>query len=129
MVTSSTDAFAEDLRAQPPGKCSLEFPRDNDGAWPKSFRMCPTRLRSNDRPGIKAPVPYPDEVEGRVPRLLARISQCSVKGVGPQRVRFPPGNWFAPPGSNRSSGLGNEATEAFGVEGREGDLASVQAVM
>jgi hypothetical protein len=60
---------------------------------------------------------------------LARISQCAVNGVGPQRVQFPPGNWFAPPGSNRSSGLGNEATGASGVEGREGDLASVQAVM
>ena len=29
-----------------------------------------------------------------------------------------PGNWFAPPGSNRSSGGGNEAAEAFGAEGR-----------
>jgi hypothetical protein len=52
-----------------------------------------------------------------------------VKGAGPQRVQFPPGNWFAPPGSNRSSSLGDEAAEASGVEGREGDLASVQAVM
>jgi len=41
----------------------------------------------------------------------------------------PPGNWIAPPGSNRSSGGGNEAAEASGVEGREGDLASMQAVM
>ena len=30
----------------------------------------------------------------------------------------PPGNWFAPPGSNRSSSGGNEAAEASGVEGR-----------
>jgi len=41
----------------------------------------------------------------------------------------PPGNWFAPPGSNRSSSGGNEAAEASGVEGRVGDLASLQAVM
>jgi hypothetical protein len=34
----------------------------------------------------------------------------------------------APAGSNRSSGGGNEAVEAFGVEGRLGDLAKVQAV-
>ena len=40
-----------------------------------------------------------------------------------------PGNWFAPPGSNRSSGGGNEVAEAFGEEGRDGDLASVQAVI
>jgi len=41
---------------------------------------------------------------------------------------IPPGNWFAPPGSNRSSSGGNEAAEAFGVEGRIGDSASMQAV-
>ena len=32
--------------------------------------------------------------------------------------KIPPGNWFAPPGSNRSSSGGNEAAEASGVEGR-----------
>src|SRR5260370_8840270 len=30
----------------------------------------------------------------------------------------PPGNWIAPPGSNRSGGGGNKAVEASGVEGR-----------
>ena len=81
--------------------------------------------------GITAPLEVAAEARRKQTksRLLARISQCAVKGVGPQRVQFPPGNWFAPPGSNRSSGLGNEATEASGVEGREGDSASVQAVM
>ena len=44
-----------------------------------------------------------------------------MKGAGLQWERIPPGNWFAPPGSNRSSGRGNEAAEAFGVEGRLGD--------
>jgi hypothetical protein len=34
----------------------------------------------------------------------------------------------APAGSNRSGDGGNEVTEAFGVEGRIGDLASMQAV-
>ena len=33
-------------------------------------------------------------------------------------LKVPPGNWFAPPGSNRSSGGGNEAAEASDVEGR-----------
>src|SRR6267143_5281196 len=41
---------------------------------------------------------------------------------------YPPGNWFAPPGSNQSSSGGNETAEASGAEGRNGDLASVQAV-
>ena len=40
----------------------------------------------------------------------------------------PPGSWFVPPGNNRSSGGGNEAAEAFGAEGRDGDLVSMQAV-
>jgi len=44
--------------------------------------------------------------------------QCAVKGAGLQRVRLPPGNWFAPPGSNRNGGGGNEAVGAFDVEGR-----------
>jgi hypothetical protein len=57
------------------------------------------------------------------------ISSCAVKGAGQQWVQIPPGNWIAPPGSNRSSGGSNEAAEASGVEGREGDLASMQAVM
>src|SRR6266404_5854153 len=56
------------------------------------------------------------------------LTGCAVKGGGPQRELNPPGNWFAPPGSNRSSGGGNEAAEAFGVEGRIGDSASMQAV-
>jgi hypothetical protein len=30
----------------------------------------------------------------------------------------PPGNWIAPPGSNRGGGRGNKAAEASGVEGR-----------
>jgi len=53
---------------------------------------------------------------------------CAVKGASPPRVKVPPGNWFAPPGSNRSGGGGNEAVGASGVEGRLGDLASMQAV-
>jgi|SRR5215469_2234624 len=50
------------------------------------------------------------------------------KGAGPQSVKVPPGSWFVPPGSNRSSGGGNEAAEAFGGEGRNGDSVSMQAV-
>ena len=40
------------------------------------------------------------------------------EGAGLQRVQLPPGNWFAPPGSNRSGSGGNEAVGAFDVEGR-----------
>ena len=38
------------------------------------------------------------------------------------------GTGFAPPGSNRSGGGGNETVGASGVEGHLGDLASMQAV-
>ena len=51
-----------------------------------------------------------------------------MKGAGLQRVKLPPGNWFAPPGNNRSGGEGNQAVGAFGVEGHVGDSVSVQAV-
>src|ERR1700676_5754542 len=61
-------------------------------------------------------------------RLTNAETGCAVKGGGPQRELNPPGSWFAPPGSNRSSGGGNEAAEAFDVEGRIGDSASVQTV-
>jgi hypothetical protein len=54
---------------------------------------------------------------------------CAVKGTDPQREINPPGNWFVPPGSNRSNGGGNEVVGAFGVEGRDSDSASMQAVM
>ena len=53
---------------------------------------------------------------------------CVVKGGGPQRESNPPGNWFAPPGSNQSSRGGNETAEASGAEGRKGDSVSMQAV-
>ena len=33
-------------------------------------------------------------------------------------LKFPPGNWIAPPGSNRSGGGGDEAAGASDVEGR-----------
>jgi hypothetical protein len=54
---------------------------------------------------------------------------CAVKGVGQQWVKVPPGNWIAPPGSNRGSGGSNETAEASGVEGLLGDSASMQAVI
>src|SRR5215470_19507326 len=60
--------------------------------------------------------------------MLSRRYACAVKGAGPLRVQVPPGNWFAPPGSNRSGGGGNETVGASGVEGHVGDLASMQAV-
>ena len=55
-------------------------------------------------------------------------SSAPWKGAGQQRVEVPPGSWFVPPGNNRSSGGGNEAAEAFGAEGRNGDSVSMQAV-
>jgi hypothetical protein len=61
-------------------------------------------------------------------RAANRTFACAVKRRWSTAGRIPPGNWFAPPGSNRSSSGGNEAAEASGVEGRVGDLASLQAV-
>jgi hypothetical protein len=50
--------------------------------------------------------------------LVNAVTGCAVKGGGPQRELNPPGNWFAPPGSNQSSSGGNETAEASGAEGR-----------
>jgi hypothetical protein len=44
--------------------------------------------------------------------LVRREGRWSTAGV------YPPGNWFAPPGSNQSSSGGNETAEASGAEGR-----------
>jgi len=60
--------------------------------------------------------------------LSNEVIACAVKGDGPQRELNPPGNWFAPPGSNQSSSGGNETAEASGAEGRLSDSASLQAV-
>ncbi len=49
---------------------------------------------------------------------LKRTQLCAVKGADLQRVKVPPGNWSAPPGSNRSGGGGNEAAEASDGKGR-----------
>ena len=56
---------------------------------------------------------------------VSRETGCAVKRRWSTAGVNPPGNWFAPPGSNQSSSGGNEAAEASGEEGREGDLASV----
>jgi hypothetical protein len=50
------------------------------------------------------------------------------KGGGLQRVEASPGNWFAPPSSNRSSSGGKEAAEASGVEGRYERTSSIKPV-
>jgi hypothetical protein len=57
------------------------------------------------------------------------IYRCAVKRRwSTAGKKDPPGNWIAPPGSNRSGGGGNKAAGASGVEGRIGDSASLQAV-
>jgi hypothetical protein len=43
---------------------------------------------------------------------------CAVKRRWSTAGVNPPGNWFAPPGSNQSSSGGNETAEASGVESR-----------
>jgi hypothetical protein len=43
---------------------------------------------------------------------------CAVKAGAFQWKIDPPGNWFVPPGNNRSGGGGNKAVGAFDVKGR-----------
>ncbi len=65
---------------------------------------------------------------GRAQLLTNAETVCAVKRRWSTAGVNLPGNWFAPPGSNQSSSGGNETAEASGAEGREGDLASMQAV-
>ena len=59
---------------------------------------------------------------GKFPLRVRRERRWFTAGESPAR------ELFAPPGSNRSGGEGNEAVGASGVEGRVGDSASMQAV-
>ena len=43
---------------------------------------------------------------------------CAVKAGAFQWETDPPGNWFVPPGNNRSGGGGDKAVGAFDVKGR-----------
>src|SRR5690349_10797953 len=85
------------------------------GVWKRSMmrlvRHRQTKGSVMDRPHLNHRV---------TPRLHVRREKALVHSG-----KIPPGNWFAPPGSNRSSSGGNEAAEASGVEGRVGDLASL----
>lgn len=53
---------------------------------------------------------------------------CAVERRSPPAGEQSSPATIAPAGSNRSGGRGNEAVEAFGVEGRASDSASMQAV-
>jgi hypothetical protein len=46
-----------------------------------------------------------------------------------QREVVPPGNWFVPPGNNRSGGRGNKVVGAFDAKGRSSGSVSMQVVM
>src|SRR6267143_1537791 len=48
----------------------------------------------------------------------SRNTGCAVKRRWSTAGVYPPGNWFAPPGSNQSSSGGNETAEASGAESR-----------
>jgi len=62
--------------------------------------------------------------------LAQEVLVRRVKALVYRGLKVPPGNWFAPPGSNRSGSGGNEAAGASGVEGRLKATRQVaQAVM
>ena len=61
--------------------------------------------------------------------MIVKRKGCAVKSRCLSAGTVPRGNWFAPPGSNRSSDLGNEVVGAFGVKDRISDSASMQVVM
>src|SRR5215472_222928 len=75
------------------------------------------KIRVSECIAWNTPLPSFD-FDAQIHRVLVNEETgCVVKGGGPQRGN-PPGNWFAPPGSNQSSSGGNETAEASGAEGR-----------
>jgi hypothetical protein len=81
--------------------------------WQK-WTMRPTGLRRSGCLSAGSPDPtFPVREAG-----LVLESACAVKAGAFQWEIDPPGNWFAPPGSNRSGGGGNKAVGAFDVKGR-----------
>ena len=63
-------------------------------------------------------------------QVALKVLVRRVKALVYRGLKVPPGNWFAPPGSNRSGSGGNEAAGASGVEGRLKATRQVaQAVM
>ena len=111
---------AEPTREPPPLPLHGSVRGPSPRAW---IRYRPTNGRHLPVPGrwesILARV-FPSVVRSPSPHF-----SCAVKRRWSTVGKVPPGNWFAPPGSNRSSSGGNEAAEASGVEGRLGDLASL----
>jgi hypothetical protein len=80
----------------------------------QTFTICTPEVKFPS--GFRQFVPFPPSL---VTTLhfdgfdLTHIIACAVKGAGLQRVQLPPGNWIAPPGSNRNGGRGNDAVGAF----------------
>jgi hypothetical protein len=57
-------------------------------------------------------------VQACLAERLVLVNACAVKAGAFQWEIDPPGNWFVPPGNNRSGGGGNKAVGAFDVKGR-----------
>ena len=120
---TSTANLGRDTRARQSGA---------DFLGSQILKICDDGSNDYIRPRMESSSTY------RCPRLLRMITSpqssrenlslyfsCAVKRRWSTAGKDPPGNWFAPPGSNRSSSGGNEAAEASGVKGRFGDLASL----
>ena len=87
------------------------------------------RAFGRDHGRVRAAYNYADHLPQRKVMMqdwveyLVRLKEGAVSSW----VRAHPAT-VAPAGSNRSSRGGDEAAEAFGVEGRIGDLANAQAI-
>ena len=87
------------------------------------------QLAHSERNSIRAAYNYAEHLPERR-RMMQAWADYLVRlkeGAVSSWVRAHPAT-VAPAGSNRSSRGGDEAAEAFGVEGRIGDLTSTQAI-
>ena len=56
---------------------------------------------------------------------LGKVCTCAVKAGAFPRGTDPPGNWFVPPGNNRSDGRGDEVVGAFDAKSRSSGSVSM----
>jgi hypothetical protein len=97
LLRTSYASPALDTTNVPPGQAQ----RDREDLIARLWR---STFPSSDALGI--------EILINVAYRVRRERRWSTAGV------YPPGNWFAPPGSNQSSSGGNETAEASGAESR-----------
>ena len=96
-----------------------EAPSENLWSSESCFDFIPALFERLTSAGIANSDPTAESAGNDSQLPVSRITGCAVKRRWSTAGVNPPGNWFAPPGSNQSSSGGNETAEASGAESRK----------